>query len=209
MARQAGEPGGLRQKPGPHDVSRRELCPSPGQETGLVATSRVFYLSGYIQDVGKLAKMAHTKGSLLLVDDYQGTGQIPIDVKQLDLDFLVTGTLKWLMGGPGLAFIYVREESDRTPASNHDRLVCRTRAVPIQIPPLLNIETTLPALRPVHRPLLPIFAASAALDMVLEIGVERIRERTRYPRGRSDSAAPRRRVGRFAAHWTAPCGALS
>ena len=45
------------------------------KRTGLVATSRVFYLSGYIQDVAKLAKMAHTKGALLLVDDYQATGQ--------------------------------------------------------------------------------------------------------------------------------------
>ncbi len=80
------------------------------ERTGLVATSRVFFLSGYIQDVRRVAEIAHANGALLLVDDYQGTGQIPLDVKALDIDFLVTGTLKWLMGGPGLAFIYVREE---------------------------------------------------------------------------------------------------
>src|SRR5262249_37669785 len=56
--------------------------------TALVATSRVFFLSGYIQDVQALATAAHRHGALLLVDDYQGTGQIPIDVKALDIDFL-------------------------------------------------------------------------------------------------------------------------
>ena len=49
-------------------------------------------------------------GALLLVDDYQATGQIPLDVKAAGIDFLVTGTLKWLMGGPGVAFIYARED---------------------------------------------------------------------------------------------------
>ncbi|HLY31463.1 MAG TPA: aminotransferase class V-fold PLP-dependent enzyme, partial [Ktedonobacterales bacterium] len=79
-------------------------------KTRLVATSHVFYLSGYVQDIGALAQMAHAQGALLLVDDYQGTGQIPLDVKALDLDFVVTGSLKWLLGGPGVSFIYAREE---------------------------------------------------------------------------------------------------
>ncbi|HKS70298.1 MAG TPA: aminotransferase class V-fold PLP-dependent enzyme, partial [Ktedonobacterales bacterium] len=86
------------------------FAPHIDSRTGLVATSRVFFMSGYVQDVGRLAQMAHERGAYLLVDDYQATGQIPIDVHALDIDFLVTGTLKWLMGGPGLAFIYVRED---------------------------------------------------------------------------------------------------
>src|SRR2546421_6808184 len=78
-------------------------------KTALVATSRVFYTSGYIQDVGAVADIAHKNGAYILIDDYQGTGQIPIDVNAMDIDFLVTGTLKWLMGGPGLALVYIRE----------------------------------------------------------------------------------------------------
>src|SRR2546426_9396975 len=78
-------------------------------KTALVATSRVFFTSGYIQDVRAVADIAHKHGAYVLIDDYQGTGQIPIDVIKMDIDFLVTGTLKWLMGGPGLAFVYIRE----------------------------------------------------------------------------------------------------
>src|SRR3989440_4039513 len=77
--------------------------------TALVATSRVFFTSGYIQDVRSVADIAHKHGAYVLIDDYQGTGQIPIDVVAQDIDFLVTGTLKWLMGGPGLALVYIRE----------------------------------------------------------------------------------------------------
>ncbi|MGO8949220.1 MAG: aminotransferase class V-fold PLP-dependent enzyme [Ktedonobacterales bacterium] len=148
-------------------------------ETGLIATSRVFYLSGYIQDVGRLAKIAHSNGALLLVDDYQGTGQIPIDVKQLDIDFLVTGTLKWLMGGPGLAFIYAREEliPRLHPTvtgwfAARDQFQFNTTQFEYR-DDAARLEAGTPAVA-------AIYAASAALDMVLEIGVDRIRERTRF-----------------------------
>src|SRR5689334_394209 len=78
-------------------------------ETALVATSRVCYTSGYIQDIRAIADTAHKHGAYILVDDYQGTGQLPLNVNVLDIDILVTGTLKWLLGGPGLAFVYIRE----------------------------------------------------------------------------------------------------
>lgn len=79
------------------------------ERTALVATSRVYYTSGYIQDVRRLAELAHAHGAMLLVDDYHGTGQLPIDVKAAGVDILLTGGLKWLLGGPGLAYLYVRE----------------------------------------------------------------------------------------------------
>ena len=78
--------------------------------TALLATCRVYFTSGYIQDVKALAEIAHQQGALCLVDDYQGSGQIPIDVRETDVDFLVTGGLKWLIGGPGVAYLYVRKE---------------------------------------------------------------------------------------------------
>lgn len=147
--------------------------------TGLVATSRVFYLSGYIQDVRALAETAHDAGALLLVDDYQGTGQIPLDVKVAGIDFLVTGSLKWLMGGPGVAFIYVREEliSRLRPTVTgwwgaRDQFQFRTTEFEFR-EDAMRLEAGTPAMAAVY-------AASAALDIVLEIGVERIRERTRF-----------------------------
>ena len=160
-------------------VPTDQLLAAIDERTGLVATSRVFYLSGYIQDIAAVTRHAHQQGALVLVDDYQGTGQIPLDVKALDVDFLVTGTLKWLMGGPGLAFIYVRE--DLIPRlrpsvtgwwGSRDMFEFRTGVFEYR-DDAQRLEAGTPAVA-------PIFAANAALDIVLEIGVERIRERTRW-----------------------------
>jgi kynureninase len=153
--------------------------PAIDRRTGLVATSRVFYLSGYIQDVAALAKMAHQQGALLLVDDYQATGQIPLDVKAADIDLLVTGTLKWLMGGQGMAFIYAREEliPRLRPAhtgwwASRDQFQFKTREFAYR-DDAQRLEAGTP-------PMPSVYIASAALDIVLEIGVDRIRERTRW-----------------------------
>src|SRR6185503_13508775 len=59
--------------------------------TVLVATSHVFFTSGAIQDVRGLAEAVHRKGALLLVDGYQATGQLPVDVRALDVDFYCSG----------------------------------------------------------------------------------------------------------------------
>ena len=76
--------------------------------TGLVVASHVYFTSGVIQDVAALAAIAHGAGAHLLVDAYQSIGQLPIDVHRAEVDFLVTGGLKWLLGGPGIAYLYVR-----------------------------------------------------------------------------------------------------
>ena len=160
-------------------VPTDQLLAAIDERAGLVATSRVFYLSGYIQDIAAVTRRAHEQGALVLIDDYQGTGQIPLDVKALDIDFLVTGTLKWLMGGPGLAFIYVRE--DLIPRlrpsvtgwwGSRDMFEFRTGVFEYR-DDAQRLEAGTPAVA-------PIFAANASLDIVLEIGVDRIRERTRW-----------------------------
>lgn len=76
---------------------------------GLVATSHVFYATGAILPVRELAQATHANGATLIVDGYHAVGAIPVDVKALGVDIYVGGVLKWLMGGPGLTFIYVRE----------------------------------------------------------------------------------------------------
>ena len=80
------------------------------ERTALVATSHVFFTTGAIQDIEAIAGIAHDAGALCLVDGYQATGQVPTDVKAADVDVFITGPLKWLMGGPGLAYTYVRDE---------------------------------------------------------------------------------------------------
>src|ERR1041385_2984168 len=83
------------------------------ERTALVATSHVYFTSGAIQDIAAVAEAAHRHGALVLVDDYQSVGQLPVDVQATGVDFLTAGGLKWLLGGPGIVFLYAREEQAR------------------------------------------------------------------------------------------------
>jgi kynureninase len=83
------------------------------ERTALVATSHVFYGTGYVQDLGPIARAARNAGALFLVDGYQAAGQVAVDPRAADADVYVAGPLKWLLGGPGLAFLWVREERIR------------------------------------------------------------------------------------------------
>jgi kynureninase len=78
--------------------------------TALVATTHLFYTTGYLQDVRAIADAAHAKGALCLIDGYQTCGCVPLDVRAMDCDAFVGGCLKWLSGGPGNAFLYVRPD---------------------------------------------------------------------------------------------------
>lgn len=83
------------------------------EQTALVATSHVYFTSGAIQDITSIAAAAHAHGALCLIDAYQSVGQLPVDVKATGVDALVAGGLKWLLGGPGIVFLYVREQLAR------------------------------------------------------------------------------------------------
>ena len=78
--------------------------------TALVATTHLFYTTGYLQDVRAIADAAHAAGALCLIDGYQTCGCVPLDVAAMDCDAFVGGCLKWVSGGPGNAFLYVRPE---------------------------------------------------------------------------------------------------
>ena len=79
-------------------------------DVALIATSHVFYATGAVQPIAQIADLAHRHGARIVVDGYHSVGVMPVDVKALDVDFFVGGTLKWLLGGPGLTFIYARRE---------------------------------------------------------------------------------------------------
>jgi selenocysteine lyase/cysteine desulfurase len=74
-----------------------------------VVASRVFYTTGAVQDVGAIAAAARNAGALSIVDDYQATGQLPLDVAALGLDVVVGGSLKWLCGGVACGWMVVRK----------------------------------------------------------------------------------------------------
>lgn len=80
------------------------------RETLIVPLTHVCFKNGFRSELGAITRIAHTSGALVMLDDYQDCGTRPVDVKAMDLDFYVTGTLKYLLGPPGLAFMYVRKE---------------------------------------------------------------------------------------------------
>lgn len=149
------------------------------ERTALIATARVYFTTGAIQDVAPLARLAHDAGALLLVDDYQGTGQLPLDVKETDIDMLVGGTQKWLLGGPGLSFLYVHE---RLHARLHPSVVGwfgHARQLDFLLQPwephgdARRFELGTPALPAVY-------AANAGMKLVRETGVDMIRQRVKW-----------------------------
>jgi len=77
-------------------------------DQGLVSVPLASYANGLRLPVREIADAAHAKGARVFVDAYQGLGVMPADVQELDCDYLACGTLKYLLGAPGLAFLYVR-----------------------------------------------------------------------------------------------------
>ncbi|HLZ61997.1 MAG TPA: aminotransferase class V-fold PLP-dependent enzyme [Ktedonosporobacter sp.] len=82
--------------------------PYLGQETAVLSVHQVGYYNAALQNIRELAEVAHQHGSLLLVDAYQGLGTAPLDVGESGADIVVSGNLKYLLGIPGIAFMYVR-----------------------------------------------------------------------------------------------------
>ncbi len=87
-----------------------EISKRIDEKTLFVVTSHVYFKSAYIQDIRQIAFSARRVGALTLIDGYHAPGIIPVDVKELDVDFYIGGCLKWLCGGPGNAFLYVKPE---------------------------------------------------------------------------------------------------
>ena len=79
------------------------------ERTLYIATSHVFFTTGYEQDLTALADIARDAGAMSLIDGYQGAGQVELSLPETGVDFYTTGPLKWLCGGPGLAYLYVRD----------------------------------------------------------------------------------------------------
>src|SRR6516225_1633923 len=80
------------------------------RQTLIVPLTHVCFKNGFRSDVSGITQIAHGCGAFVMLDDYQDCGTRPVNVKAMDLDFYLTGTLKYLLGPPGLAFLYVRKE---------------------------------------------------------------------------------------------------
>lgn len=91
-------------------IALEEYEPLVDERTAMVSCTHCYYQNGFVQDVRGVSRLARRQGALTFVDCYQSLGAVPIDVKALEIDILASGTLKYLMGTPGIAFLYVRRE---------------------------------------------------------------------------------------------------
>jgi kynureninase len=150
-----------------------ELVETIDERTLLVPISHVLFKTGEIQDVGSVVRRAHEMGAYVLLDAYQSAGIVPLDVTALGTDFAVGGSVKWLCGGPGNGWLYVRPElaerleptltgwqAHAAPFAFEEELRYAAGAARF-----LTGTPNVPAL----------YAATAGYDLIEEIGVERIR----------------------------------
>ena len=153
------------------------------RRTALVATTHLFYTTGYLQDVRAIADAAHAAGAICLIDGYQTCGCVPLDVGQMDCDAFVGGCLKWVSGGPGNAFLYVRPKlipkvrpQGTGWFATHDPFSFTLQEL-VFADDARRLETGTWAMAS-H------YAGLAGLELILEVGVENIQERLRDLTGR-------------------------
>jgi kynureninase len=144
------------------------------EETRLVSVSQVAFRSSYIQDLAAITEKAHAVGAMVVADLYQSAGCLPVNVRELGVDFATGGSVKWLCGGPGAGWLYVRPDlaEQLEPAFAGWQGHARPFAFETEMEPAPGSARFLTGTPVVAAN----YAASAGYEIIREIGVERIRE---------------------------------
>ncbi|HUQ49461.1 MAG TPA: aminotransferase class V-fold PLP-dependent enzyme [Terriglobales bacterium] len=95
-------------------INTQRLLDAIDETTKIVPISHVLFRSAFIKDVKAIIEKAHQVGALVLLDAFHSLGIVPVDVQALNVDFVTGGVLKWLCGGPGTAYLYVRPDHAET-----------------------------------------------------------------------------------------------
>jgi selenocysteine lyase/cysteine desulfurase len=109
-ARRAGAEVRFLRSPDGLTIPIEEYDRAIDERTALVMVNRVLYRSSAIVDAKAVCAIARERGALSFVDDYHGLGIVPLDLHNLGCDLYTAGVLKWMLGGPGLAFLYARRD---------------------------------------------------------------------------------------------------
>jgi len=155
-------------------VEMQHLVASIGDSTELISVPHVCYANGMMLDMASIVAAAHAHGTLVFVDAYQSVGTVPIDVKASGVDFLAAGTLKYLLGTAGIAFLYVSptvvERLEPTVTGWFGRVH------PFDFDPArLDYATSAARFDLGTPPIANAYAARAGMELVQAAGVERIR----------------------------------
>jgi kynureninase len=151
-----------------------EILERIDERTLLVPISHVLYKAGEIQDVEPIVRRAHEVGARVILDCYQSAGIVPLDVTALRVDFAVGGSVKWLCGGPGNGWLYVRPDLAETLEPTFTGWQAHARPFAFEE----EMEYAGGAARFLTGTPNPAahFAGTPGYDLVEEIGVARIRE---------------------------------
>jgi kynureninase len=154
----------------------RAIVDAIDERTLLVPISHVLFKNAEIQEVEPIVRRAHEAGAHVVLDCYQSAGVVPFDLTGLDVDFAVGGSVKWLCGGPGAGWLYVRP--DLAERLEPTLVGWQAHARPFAFEP--ELEYAAGARRFLTgTPNVPaLYAASAGYDVIEEVGVPRIRERS-------------------------------
>jgi len=170
----------LRIVPAEADLSIRteRMLDAIDETTAVVAFSHVLFRTSYIMDAAAIIARAHAVGARVILDTYQSAGIIPVDVTALNTDFAVGGCLKWLCGGPGNAFLYTRPDLRKTLKPSFTGWVSHQKPFAFDTGPMdaargdaMGMMNGTPAI-PAY------YAALAGLDIISDVGVDRIREKS-------------------------------
>ena len=146
------------------------------ERTLLVPISHVLFKSGEIQDVAAIVRRAHEVGAHVVLDAYQSAGIVPLDVTALGVDFAVGGSVKWLCGGPGNGWLYVRPDL----AERLEPTVTgwQAHAEPFAFEEELRYADGAARFLTGTPNVPALYAATAGYDLIEEVGVARIRARS-------------------------------
>lgn len=158
-------------------VSTERLLAAIDDETLLVPISHVIFRSAYIQHVEAIIEKAHHVGAHVLLDSFQALGTVPFDVQTLNVDFCTGGVLKWLCGGPGTAYLYVRPDLAKRLKPTFTGWTAHQNPFGFEIGPNRYTDTAYrftqgtPNVAALH-------AARPGLRIIKDVGVERIRRKS-------------------------------
>ncbi|GJM23353.1 MAG: kynureninase [Planctomycetota bacterium] len=158
-------------------VETQDLLDAIDERTLLVPISHVLFQTGFKQDLEAVIAKAHSVGALVMADCYQSTGTVPFSVRELGVDMACGGSVKWLCGGPGAGYLYVNPELRDTlePALTG----WMAHAEPFAFEPGSQRYAD-DATRMLHgSPAVPaLYAAQSGYEIIAEVGVKAIREKS-------------------------------
>ncbi|MFL6013144.1 MAG: aminotransferase class V-fold PLP-dependent enzyme [Gaiellaceae bacterium] len=154
-------------------VATDDVVAAIDERTLLVPVQHVLFKSAEVQDVATIVQAAHAAGAYVVLDAYQSAGCVPLDVTALDVDFAVGGSVKWLCGGPGAGWLYVRPDliERLEPAVTG----WQAHARPFAFEPELEYADGIARFLTGTPNVPALYACTPGYDLIEEIGVERIR----------------------------------